>query len=133
MIRVIKEYESRFPFIRSYESLPREAFLGLMAACKVMIGNSSSGLAEAPSLRIPVVNIGTRQTGRIHAKNIIDVFEYDADNIAKAVKKALGKEFKEQIKNCVNPYGDGKTGPRIARILSESRIDARMLQKRLSF
>jgi UDP-N-acetylglucosamine 2-epimerase (non-hydrolysing)/GDP/UDP-N,N'-diacetylbacillosamine 2-epimerase (hydrolysing) len=132
MIKVINRYQRKFPFLRSYENLPREAYLGLMAVSSVIIGNSSSGLAEAPSFRLPVVNVGTRQSGRIRAKNVIDV-GYDTTEIVAAIEKALSKEFTTRIKNCVNPYGDGKTGSKIAAILGTLEINSGILQKRLAY
>jgi len=132
MIRVINQYQKKFSFIHSYENLPREAYLGLMAVSSAMIGNSSSGLVEAPSLNLPVVNIGTRQTGRIRSKNVMDV-DYDASRIFAAIKKALSKEFVAEIKNTKNPYGEGKTGAKISAILAQLKIDSHVLQKRLSY
>lgn len=132
MIKVINEYENKFPFLCSYENLSREAFLGLMAVSTVMIGNSSCGLTEAPSFKLPAINIGTRQRGRLRAKNVIDV-HYDTSEIVDAIKKALSLEFTMKIKDCENPYGDGKTGPRIAQILGRCKIDSRILQKKLAY
>jgi UDP-hydrolysing UDP-N-acetyl-D-glucosamine 2-epimerase len=132
MIRVINEYEKKLPFFSSYKNLSREAYLGLMAVSSVMIGNSSSGLVEAPSFRLPAVNIGTRQNGRIRAKNVIDV-GYSVPEIVAAIKRALSKEFVTEIQDCKNPFGNGKTGPRIANLLSRCKIDSRILQKRLAY
>jgi len=132
MIKVINEYENRFPFLHSYENLSREAFLGLMAVSTVMIGNSSCGLTEAPSFKLPAINIGTRQRGRLRAKNVIDV-DYDVSEIVAAIKKALSREFTMKIKDCENPYGDGKTGLRIAHVLRKCKIDSNILQKKLAY
>lgn len=78
MIRVIKEYE-KYPFVKTFKSVPHEEYLGLMRLASVMVGNSSSGIIEAPSFGLPVVNIGTRQKGRQRAGNVIDV-DYDRKN-----------------------------------------------------
>jgi UDP-N-acetylglucosamine 2-epimerase (non-hydrolysing)/GDP/UDP-N,N'-diacetylbacillosamine 2-epimerase (hydrolysing) len=132
MIRIINEYQKKYPFFSSFENLPREAYLGLMAVSSVMIGNSSSGLVEAPSFKLPAVNIGTRQSGRIRAENVIDV-GYSVPEIVAAIKKALSKEFIAEIQECRNPFGDGKTGPKIANVLSRCKIDSHILQKRLTY
>jgi len=132
MIRVINEYQKKLPFFSSYENLPREAYLGLMAVSSVMIGNSSSGLVEAPSFRLPAVNIGTRQSGRIRAKNVIDV-GYSVPEIVAAIKRALDREFVTEIQDCKNPFGNGNTGPKIANVLSRCKIDSSILQKRLAY
>lgn len=132
MIEVIKEYEE-YPFINSFKSIPHREYLSLMGIAGVMIGNSSSGIIEAPSFGLPVVNIGSRQEGRQRAENVIDV-DYDKEQIKAAIKKALyDEDFKEKVKNCKNPYGDGKAGVNIADVLSKIKIDKNLLQKRLSY
>lgn len=132
MIKVIKEYE-RYPFIKSFKSIPYEDYLGLMKIADVMVGNSSSGIIEAPSFHLPVVNIGTRQAGRERSTNVIDV-EYNRREIVKAVKKALyDKEFREKVRKCKNPYGDGKAAERIVKILAEIEITPSLLQKKITY
>jgi GDP/UDP-N,N'-diacetylbacillosamine 2-epimerase (hydrolysing) len=132
MIEVIRGYE-KYPFIKTFRSLLHKEYLGLMKLASVMVGNSSSGIIEAPSFHLPVVNIGTRQRGRQRAENVIDV-DYDKEEIKMAIRKALhDEEFKEKVKNCKNPYGDGKAGMRIANILSEVKIDKRLLEKRMTY
>ena len=132
MIKVIKEYE-KYPFIKIFKNIPYKEYLSLMNIVGVMVGNSSSGIIEAPSFGLPVVNIGTRQEGRQRAENVIDV-DYDKEEIKAAIKKALyDEDFKEKVKNCKNPYGDGKAGVRIADILSKIKIDKRLLQKNITY
>jgi len=132
MIEVIKEYE-KYPVIKAFKSIPHKEYLSLMKIASVMVGNSSSGIIEAPSFGLPVVNIGSRQEGRERAENVIDV-DYDKEQIETAIKKALDDEnFKEKVKNCKSPYGDGKAGVRIADILSRIKIDKKLLQKRLTY
>ena len=133
MIEVIKEYE-KHPFIKIFKNIPYKEYLSLMNIVSVMVGNSSSGIIEAPSFGLPVVNIGTRQEGRQRAENVIDV-DYDKEQIKAAIKKALYDEvFKEKVKkNCKNPYGDGKAGVRIADILSKIKIDKKLLQKKITY
>lgn len=132
MIEVIREYE-KYPFIKTFRSFIHKEYLSLMKLASVMVGNSSSGIIEAPSLGLPVVNIGTRQKGRQRAENVIDV-NYDKEEIKMAIQKALYDEkFKEKVKNCKNFYGDGKAGIRIANILSKIRIDKKLLEKRMTY
>jgi GDP/UDP-N,N'-diacetylbacillosamine 2-epimerase (hydrolysing) len=132
MIRVIKEYE-KYPFVKTFKSVPHEEYLGLMRLASVMVGNSSSGIIEAPSFGLPVVNIGTRQKGRQRAGNVIDV-DYDRKKIVEAVKKALyNREFREKVKHCRNPYGDGKAGKRIAEVLNEIELGKKLLEKRMTY
>lgn len=119
--------------IRNYKNLPFETFLSLMKIADVMVGNSSSGIREAPSFELPAVNIGTRQQGRERANNVIDV-DYDEEKIYQATKKALyDKNFKKKLKKCKNPYGDGKSSPRIVNILAKIHITPSLLQKKLMY
>lgn len=132
MIEVIKKYE-KYPFIKTFKNLPRIDYLSLMKIVSVMIGNSSSGIIEAPSFGLPAVNIGSRQEERQRAENVIDV-DYNKEQIKSAIEKALHDEdFKRKVKNCKNPYGDGKASVRIADILGKIRIDKKLLQKKLTY
>lgn len=132
MIEVIKEYE-RYPFIKTFKSLPRREYLSLMKIASVMVGNSSSGIIDAPSFGLPVVNIGIRQKGRERGRNVIDV-GHNKPEIIKAIKKALAdEEFLKEIKKCESPYGDGKASQRIAEILSKVKITPQLLQKKITY
>ena len=132
MIEVLKQYE-KYPFIKIFKSLPRKEYLSLMKVASVMVGNSSSGIVEAPSFGLPAVNIGIRQEGRERGKNIIDA-GHDKQEIIEAMERALtDKEFLKEVKKCENPYGDGKTAPRIAEILSQTEITPQLLQKKIAY
>lgn len=132
MIKVIERYK-KIPFIQIFRSIPYKDYLSLMKAASVIVGNSSSGIIEAPSFCLPAVNIATRQEGREKAKNIVHV-DYNKKQIKKAIKKALHhKKFKKPIKKCKNPYGNGQASKRIARILSQVKIDNRLLQKKITY
>jgi UDP-N-acetylglucosamine 2-epimerase (non-hydrolysing)/GDP/UDP-N,N'-diacetylbacillosamine 2-epimerase (hydrolysing) len=132
MIKVIEQY-MKYPFIQMYKSLPHIEYLSLMKIASVMVGNSSSGIIEAPSFHLPVVNIGTRQAGRERSTNVIDV-GYNREEIVKAVKKALhDRKFRAKVKKCKNPYGDGKASQRIVKVLSKIEITPKLLQKRITY
>lgn len=132
MIKVIKKYR-KFPFIQIYKSLPHKDYLSLMKIASVMVGNSSSGIIEAPSFRLPVVNIGTREEGRERAGNVIDV-DYDKREIKRVIEKAISdRRFKEKIRKFKNPYGDGKAGIRIVNILSKIKINKKLLNKKIIY
>jgi UDP-hydrolysing UDP-N-acetyl-D-glucosamine 2-epimerase len=121
------------PFFRIFKSLPHEEYISLLKYASVLVGNSSSGIIEAPSLRLPVVNVGSRNVGREHSENVI----FTAANknaIKRAIKKALyDRSFKEKVRKCKNPYGDGKSSDRIVKVLSEIKIDKKLLQKRITY
>lgn len=113
MIKVIERYAKKFPeIITTHKSIKRSQFLSLLNKSKVLLGNSSAGMIESPSLGITVVNIGPRQDGREKASNVIDV-PYDQDLILEAVREALLVKNK-RVKN---PYGDGKTTKRVIKLL----------------
>ncbi len=100
-----------------FSSLGQLKYLSLMKNSVVMVGNSSSGIIEAPSLKLPVVNIGSRQKGRIRAKNVIDVQLCEESRIRAAISKALSKKFKGSLKDLKNPYGAGDTSKKITDVL----------------
>lgn len=115
--------------IRYYPNLSGVVYANLLKHTSVLIGNSSSGIHEAPSFKVPVVNIGTRQRDRERSRNVIDV-GYDHEEIIRAVKKALyNKRFIKSLQNITNPYGDGKSTGKIIKILKKLSLDD-ILQKR---
>ena len=87
-----------------------------------IIGNSSSGLLEAPSFKIGTINIGDRQKGRIKAKSVIDCSP-NKKSIKYAIKKAYSNEFQNLLKNIKNPYGDGCPSQKIIKILNSISTD----------
>jgi len=131
MIKVMKEFADRYQFIRLYRDISRDEFLALVSMMSVIVGNSSSGIIEAASFGLPAVNIGTRQQGRIHPGNVIDV-GYDERDIAGAIRVALTERFKVRVRGLKNPYGDGHTAARVTRIISKTRVTPQLLQKRLN-
>lgn len=132
MIRVIREYE-KYPFIKTVKSIPHIDYLSLMKVSRVIIGNSSSGIVEAPSFGLPVVNIGTRQVGRERAGNVIDA-GYNKKNIKAAIKRALyDRSFVKKVKSSRNPYGDGKAAQRIVKVLNIIKITPKLLQKKITY
>jgi UDP-hydrolysing UDP-N-acetyl-D-glucosamine 2-epimerase len=116
------------PRDRAVESLGLLGYATLMRRAAVMIGNSSSGLIEAPLFNLPVVNIGARQAGRTRGPNVVDVAA-DADAIATGIEQALAPSFRARLDG-VTPYGDGAASERIVRVLEELPEKARLLRKR---
>jgi UDP-N-acetylglucosamine 2-epimerase (non-hydrolysing) len=97
-------------------SLGRHRYLNLLNRASCMVGNSSSGLVEAPSFELPVVNIGARQKGRLSPPNVLSVPVATAA-IAVAWRKALSPTFRDSLTGLQNPYGDGKAVGRIMEVL----------------
>jgi UDP-N-acetylglucosamine 2-epimerase (non-hydrolysing)/GDP/UDP-N,N'-diacetylbacillosamine 2-epimerase (hydrolysing) len=128
MVRVLQSYASR-PFLRIIPHLGSLRYLSLMRIAAVMVGNSSSGILEAASFGLPVVNVGTRQHGRLRAANVIDV-GYDRAAIVSAIRRALhDPAFRAALRECRNPYGDGNAAPRTVDILQRLRIVPALLAK----
>lgn len=118
-----KKYPDKFKIIKNMGS---EAYLSAMSYAAIMIGNSSSGIIESASFRLPVVNVGDRQAGRMKPDNVIDCPCY-RDAIKEAAQKAMSEAFKISLKNLINPYGDGDTADKIVKILKE--IDFKQKEK----
>jgi UDP-N-acetylglucosamine 2-epimerase len=98
-----------------------------------IVGNSSSGIIEAPIFKVPVVNIGTRQRNRVRARNVIDS-PYKKEPIIQALKIALSDSFRQGLKKgCDSPYGDGKASQRIIKILLNTQITDKLLIKDLTY
>ena len=125
----LERLAGRRPLTRLGATLGDEVYTSLLREADVMVGNSSSGLIEAPSFGLPVVNVGDRQRGRLRAANVIDVAA-DRAAIAGAIRRALDPAFRHGLAGLVNPYGDGHAAPRIARVLREVELGPRLTRKR---
>tara|TARA_B100000579_G_scaffold317640_1_gene267210 strand:+ start:969 stop:2108 length:1140 start_codon:yes stop_codon:yes gene_type:complete len=104
----------------------------LLSGKMILLGNSSSGVHEAASFKVPVINIGSRQNGRYKPKNVINV-SYDKNQISKAIKKAKSQSFYNKIKYIKNPYGDGKSSLRIVNIIKKLNLKNFNTQKKLTY
>lgn len=129
IIRKLRAFVEQHPRSWLAEHLGTEAFFSLMACAAAMVGNSSSGIVEAPSLRLPVVNIGTRQQGRLRAGNVIDVGNR-REEIRTGIRQALSPAFRERLKDLVNPYGTGQAAELIVKRLRTVPLDDRLIRKR---
>ena len=111
--QMIDEYSERHSDRSiSVFSLGLIRYISALSMADVVIGNSSSGIYETPTFSVPTVNIGDRQKGRIQAKNIINC-KPERKDISASIAKALSKSFREEVKDTINPFGDGKTSQRI--------------------
>ena len=100
-----------------------------MKCAAAMVGNSSSGLIEAPSFGLPVVNIGLRQQGRTRGVNVIDT-PCESGAIASSIERATRPDFRRLLAGMENPYGDGHAAQRIIDRLAHCTIDGRLLTKK---
>lgn len=119
--------------IQLYRNLPRRDYLGLMRRSSVIVGNSSSGILEAPTFGLASVNIGRRQNGRPQADNVINVENYKSSEIVEAIHKAMSPGFQKIASNSVNPYGDGKSSEKIYKVLKKIQIDQKLLNKEMAY
>jgi UDP-N-acetylglucosamine 2-epimerase (non-hydrolysing)/GDP/UDP-N,N'-diacetylbacillosamine 2-epimerase (hydrolysing) len=131
MISAIKAY--KLPFLTIHPNIPPDDYLGLLSMASALVGNTSSGIIEAPSFHVPFVCIGSRQQGREHGANVI--FTPPARNaIAHAVRFAIhDPTFLARAKAGKNPYGDGHAAERAAKAILSIRKTAHLLQKRLTY
>lgn len=104
-------------------------YLRVLKSADVLVGNSSSGIIEAVSLELPVVDVGDRQRGRLRAGNVVQAAE-DEPAVGAAIRQALAPDFRRSLSGMANPYGDGSSAVRIARALLDAPLD-RLLQKPL--
>ncbi len=129
MIAVIEEYRGK-ENISIHKHIPRKDFLGLLASASVLVGNSSAGIIESPSFKLPVINIGTRQQGRERSNNVLDV-TYDQHAIKATITQAMSFEFKEHVKTCENPYQKNIACEIIPEKLASIALTSMLLQKRI--
>jgi len=112
-------------------NLGQQNYFSIMRHVGAMVGNSSSGLIEAPSFRLPVVNVGDRQCGRLRPANVIDVAP-ETRVIARAVRRALSPTFRASLAGLRNPLKKGGAGARIAQRLAQVRLGPELLRKRFA-
>lgn len=120
--KIIDDYVNKHPDKSiAFNSMGQLLYLSTMKYVDAIVGNSSSGIIEAPSFKIATVNIGNRQKGRIKAQSVIDC-DYDKESIKNAIKLAISKQFKDKLKKVVNPYGEGNSAEKIVKILKNFEI-----------
>lgn len=129
ILRAIQTHLERRPDSVFIDNLGTRRYFSLMKYSAAMVGNSSSGIIEAASFELPVVNIGIRQQGRARGRNIVDV-NPDKGSVAEGIGKVLCPEFKQSLRGMQNPYGDGHAAGRIADVLESVSLDGKLLQKR---
>lgn len=127
--KILDDSEICIDNMHVYASLGVRRYLSVMSGALFVMGNSSSGLYEAPVMHIPTVNIGDRQKGRLRCESVIDC-KPDRDSILDAIKKACSDEFTEKCKNVISPYGDGHAAEKIAKISIDTVKNGINLKKR---
>jgi GDP/UDP-N,N'-diacetylbacillosamine 2-epimerase (hydrolysing) len=125
---MIDEYVSKNSYKSvSFTSLGQQRYLSALQYVDAVVGNSSSGLLEAPSFKIGTINIGDRQKGRIMASSVIDI-DADTESIRKAFSVLYSQVFKDTLDEVINPYGDGGASEKIKEIIKQTELN-KMLKK----
>ena len=126
----IKEFCAKHPNSRSFTSLGHLRYLSCMKYVDGIVGNSSSGLIEAPSLKKGTINIGDRQRGRLRADSVIDC-DPTRNSISSALKRLFSTEFQSILVDVKNPYGNGGASDAIIKILEATSLQG-LLKKRFN-
>ena len=133
IINVIDSYVSKHDNLFTFKNLDRLNYINLLRYATSLIGNSSSGLLEAPSFNLPAINIGSRQRGRISAENVIYI-DHNKKNIVEAIDKVRNDtNFIEMVNKCVSPYGNGNTTEKVIKVLKNLIIDNEFIYKNITY
>jgi UDP-N-acetylglucosamine 2-epimerase (non-hydrolysing)/GDP/UDP-N,N'-diacetylbacillosamine 2-epimerase (hydrolysing) len=127
--QLVQEFVAHNPAAQVVANLGVLGYLNAMSLATAMVGNSSSGIIEAASFKLPVVNIGSRQAGRIYGANVINT-GYLKTDILHAIRHACSPAFRKGLAGIVNLYGDGHAATRIIDRLQSLKIDDRLLRKK---
>lgn len=120
--QLVDDYVDKHPHAKAFTSLGMKRYLSGLKHASFVLGNSSSGILEAPSFGIPTINIGDRQKGRIQSDSVINCIpEYKS--ISQAIEKAITSDFQALASQTQNPYGDGKTSEKIMNVLRDIKQD----------
>lgn len=129
IVRMIEEFVRTHASAWMIDNLGTQGYFSLMAVAAAMVGNSSSGIVEAASFELPVVNVGSRQRGRVRAANVIDV-DYGRESVLNGIRRALDPGFRAKLRGIRNPYGLGEASERIIEVLKRVPLDDRLVVKR---
>ncbi len=125
LIPLLEGYARTRDHARVFTSLGQQLYLSVMAQVSAVVGNSSSGLYEAPSFKVPTVNIGARQEGRLQAASVLNCKPFSAE-----IEKTIRRAFRLDCSEVMNPYGDGASTGRILAVLKAADLNADLLRKR---
>ncbi len=125
LMEMVRDFTSTRTNARSFANLGQQRYLSLMSQADVVVGNSSSGLYEAPTFKVPTVNIGDRQKGRLRATSVIDCPPH-----AEAIAQAIHRAYEMDTSSTSNPYGDGRAAERIVAVLEALENPAKLIRKR---
>ena len=116
-----------------FNNLPRKDYLAFLKYSELIIGNSSSGIIESSTYKIPCINVGRRQNKRFRPMNVIDVPIIKHNSLVNSFKKAISTKFKLSLKSIKNPYGDGKSSAKIVDQILKTNINDKLIYKELEY
>ncbi len=128
LIKILHNFKKYNKNVEIVKSLGVVNYLSLLKKVNLVIGNSSSGIAEAPSFNTPTINIGDRQKGRLFAKSVISS-DGQIESIKKSIKKGLSLNFLKSLKNNNNPYGKGGASDKIYKIVKKINLGKQVTKK----
>ena len=128
LLQRIQRFIASRPDDRFITNVEHDAYLSLLQFLTALVGNSSSGIMEAASFKLPVVDVGMRQKGRERGPNVLDC-PAERGKIEEAIQAALSDPFRSSLGELRNPYGDGHSSEKIAEILSELSLSESLLVK----
>jgi GDP/UDP-N,N'-diacetylbacillosamine 2-epimerase (hydrolysing) len=128
LIQMLRVFAERHAHAHVFTSLGQLYYLSCMALVDGVVGNSSSGLLEAPSFRTGTINIGDRQRGRLQAESVINC-PPNREHIEAALQRLFSEEFKMSLCRARNPYGDGGASSRIVTVLQDVKLDGLLRKK----
>ena len=127
--RLIDDYVKEYPETAiAFDSLGQLRYLSAMQYVDGVVGNSSSGLLEAPSFKIGTINIGDRQKGRIKASSVIDCLP-EEESITQALEKLLSQQFTQSVQYTISPFGEGVVSEKIVEIIEKACLDRIVMKK----
>jgi GDP/UDP-N,N'-diacetylbacillosamine 2-epimerase (hydrolysing) len=133
IIEAYRQYTSQYPNLFLFKNLDRKVYINMLRHASCLLGNSSSGIIEAPSIGLPVINIGSRQRGRVHAGNVIFT-DNKKDEILAAIHKSVKDEkYITSMKGLKNPYGDGNSADKIVDVLRSVKLTKDLIYKNITY
>ena len=130
LIQRAERLQALRPDVHIFVNLPALTYWSLLRQVDIMVGNSSSGIMETPSLSLPAVNVGLRQQGRERARNILDAAPERAGILAK-IAIARSRQFRASLQGMENPYGDGHASEKIVDVLTSVPLGEQLLIKKM--
>lgn len=131
IIDKINDFTSKNDFTSAVSNFGQNGYFTMLKNACAMVGNSSSGIIESASFKLPVLNIGYRQQGRVQASNVLNV-DYDKKMIKDGIKKITNEKFKKRLAKIVNPNGDGFASERILKKLSDVELNKELIIKKFN-